>query len=245
MYRHEIVQIDAAYGSERFDVHLFFPRQGKPPFDTVVEFPGMGAFHVRDFATHAKWWEGELERGFVHTGRVVCIPIYQGSCERFKTEDLDPAKIRTRTLLIQWAQDLSRTVDYLATRSDIDSKRLTYAGLSLGAAIAPVLLVTEPRFQAALLIGGGYHRAPWLPEIDPRRYAPHVKIPVLMLNGSCDAIFPIRSSQDPLFRHLGSADKQHKLLLAGHTIPADEAVRIADERLRSRRSLADRPLGSK
>jgi predicted esterase len=147
-------------------------------------------------------------------------------------------------LFIQWAQDLSRTVDYLATRSDIDSQRMTFAGFSLGAAVAPVLVVAEPRFKAAMLIAGGYHARAWLPEIDPRRYAPHVKLPVLMLNGSCDAIFPMQSSQDPLFRHLGSADKQRKLLLAGHTIPADEAVRIADEWLRSRQALTDRRPGS-
>jgi formylglycine-generating enzyme required for sulfatase activity/dienelactone hydrolase len=243
-YRHEIVQIDAAYGSERFDVHLLFPRQGKPPFETVVEFPGAGAFKVRDFATLRNWWEGELERGFVNTGRVVCVPIYQGSCDRHKPEELDPRTIRTRYLFIQWTQDLSRTVDYLATRPDIDSQRLTYAGFSLGAVIAPVLLAAEPRFKAAVLTAGGYYHTHWVPEIDPRRYAPHFKLPVLMLNGSCDAIFPLHSSQTPMFRHLGSADKQHKVLLGNHWVPADEAVRIADEWLRSRRDQADRKTGS-
>jgi predicted esterase len=243
-YRHEIVQIDAAYGSERFDVHLFFPRQGKPPFETVVEFPGAGALSTRDFAMHAKWWEGELDRGFVRTGRVVCVPIYQESWDRCTAKEVDPTTIRMRTLFIQWTQDLSRAVDYLATRPDIDSQRLSFTGFSLGAAIAPVLLAAEPRFQAAVLISGGYHVSTWVPEIEPRRYTPHVKIPVLMLNGSCDAIFPVRSSQNPMFRHLGSADKQHKILTAGHTVPVDEAVRIADEWLRARRDLAERPPGS-
>ncbi|HKA05954.1 MAG TPA: dienelactone hydrolase family protein [Gemmataceae bacterium] len=148
-------------------------------------------------------------------------------------------------MFIQWTQDLSRTVDYLATRSDIDSQRLSFSGFSLGAAIAPVLLVAEPRFKAAVLISGGYHHgSAWVPEIDPRRYAPHFKLPVLMLNGNCDAIFPLRTSQTPLFRHLGSSDKQHKLFTAGHWVPADEAVRIADEWLRARRDQADRKPGS-
>jgi len=65
-----------------------------------------------------------------------------------------------------------------------------------------------------------------------------------MLNGNCDAIFPMKSSQDPLIRHLGAADKQRKLFLAGHLIPAEESVRIADEWLRSRQALSDRPPGS-
>jgi dienelactone hydrolase len=239
-YRHEIVQIDAAYGAERFDIHLFFPRQGKPPFETVVEFPGLSAFQVRDFASHANWWEGELERSLVKTGRVVCVPIYQGSYDRRKAEELDTQTIRTRTLFMQCTQDLSRTVDYLGTRPDIDSHRLTYAGFSLGASMAPLLLVGEPRFKAAVLISGGYQNIPWLPEIDPHRYAPHIKLPVLMLNGSCDALKPVRSSQTPMFRHLGSGDKQHKILTGGHILPVDETVRIADEWLRSQRDQADR-----
>src|SRR5262249_13696498 len=162
-------------------------RQGKPPFKTVVAFPGTGAFTVHDFAIHANWWEGELERSFVRTGRVVCMPTYQGSWDRIKGPMLDPSTIRGRTRFIQWTQDLSRAVDSLATRSDIDSQRLSFSGFSLGAAIAPVLLVAEPRFKSALLISGGYHHASaWVPEIDPRRYAPHFKLPVLMLNGNCD-----------------------------------------------------------
>jgi pimeloyl-ACP methyl ester carboxylesterase len=106
-----------------------------------------------------------------------------------------------------------------------------------------------PRQRLELFVpvcqASGYHNAAWVPEIDPRRYAPHFKLPVLMLNGNCDAIFPLRSSQTPLFRHLGSADKQHKILPAGHCVPAEEAVRIADEWLRSRLGPADRPPDAK
>jgi dienelactone hydrolase len=142
------------------------------------------------------------------------------------------------------AQDLSRAVDYLATRSDIDSQRLSFAGLSLGGLIGPVLLVAEPRFKAAVFVGGGYPAEAWLPEIDPRRYAPHMKLPVLMINGSYDTIFPVKSLQLPMFRHLGSADKQHKLLPSSHVVPADKGVSIADEWLKSRLG-PDRPQSSK
>jgi alpha-beta hydrolase superfamily lysophospholipase len=100
--------------------------------------------------------------------------------------------------------------------------------------MAPVLLVAEPRFKAAVLIAGGYQQTAWLPEIDPRRYAPHVKLPILMLNGTYDTVFSVKSSQSPMFRHLGSADKQHKFLPSSHTIPADEAANVVDEWLRAR-----------
>jgi serine/threonine protein kinase/formylglycine-generating enzyme required for sulfatase activity/dienelactone hydrolase len=243
-YRHEVVQINAAYGSERFDVHLYFPRHGQTPFETVVEFPGIGAMKMRDFASHTNGWEGTIEQALVRTGRAVCIPIYQGTFERLSPVEFDPATIRGRTWFIQFTQDLSRTVDYLATRSDIDSQRLSFAGLSLCACIGPVLMVAEPRFKAAVFVGGGYPADACLPEIDPRRYTPHMKLPVLMINGSYDTIFPVRSLQLPMFRHLGSADKQHKFLPSGHVVPAEKGVSIADEWLKSRLG-ADRPPSSK
>jgi hypothetical protein len=104
--------------------------------------------------------------------------------------------------------------------------------------------VAEPRFKAAVFVAGGYQPLAWLPEIDSRRFAPHVKMPVLMINGSYDTVFSVKSSQLPMFRHLGSADKQHKFLPSGHVIPADQGVMIADEWLKSRLG-SDRPPSSK
>ena len=162
------------------------------------------------------------------------MPIYKGSYERNTPELLDFATVHGRTWFIQMAQDLSRAVDYLGTRSDIDSERLIYSGLSFGAAAAPVLLLAEPRFQAAVLISGGYHSNAAMTEIEPRRYTPHVKLPVLMVGGLLDAIFPVEASQLPMYRHLGSADKQIKHFQSGHIPPVEETIKFADEWLRSR-----------
>jgi hypothetical protein len=38
-----------------------------------------------------------------------------------------------------WRQDLSRSIDYLQTRKDIDPSKLGYLAHSLGAEIAPML----------------------------------------------------------------------------------------------------------
>jgi eukaryotic-like serine/threonine-protein kinase len=61
----------------------------------------------------------------------------------------------------------------------------------------------------------------WLPtaaEVDPWNYAPRVKMPVLMLNGRDDFIFPVDRSQIPLLRALGTpeSDKRHILFDGGH-----------------------------
>ena len=54
-----------------------------------------------------------------------------------------------------------------------------------------------------------------------------VRIPVLMLNGRYDHFFPVESSQIPLFRLLGTPekDKKHVLYETGHAPPRKEFIR--------------------
>ncbi len=55
----------------------------------------------------------------------------------------------------QTAVDVRRGLDYLATRPDIDSRRVGLAGVSLGAMIGTVTCGVEPRLKAAVLVSGG------------------------------------------------------------------------------------------
>jgi dipeptidyl aminopeptidase/acylaminoacyl peptidase len=57
-----------------------------------------------------------------------------------------------------------------------------------------------------------------LPEADPFNFASRVKAPTLMLNGRHDFIFPLESSQLPLYRLLGTPgkDKRHVVFEAAH-----------------------------
>ncbi|HEY6061890.1 MAG TPA: hypothetical protein VIV10_14960, partial [Gemmatimonadales bacterium] len=50
---------------------------------------------------------------------------------------------------------------------------------------------------------------------------PRITIPVLMLNGRYDHFFPVQTSQDPMFRLLGTppARKRHVLYDGGHFVP--------------------------
>ena len=109
----------------------------------------------------------------------------------------------------------------MLTRDDIDHSRLAYFGVSFGAAEAPIALAMEPRFKAAVVWSGGFRLTRPLPEIDAISFAPHVKVPVLMLNGREDFTFPIEEAQRPMFRLLGTpdADKRHVLYDGGHVFP--------------------------
>ena len=138
--------------------------------------------------------------------------------------------IRARDDYIAVTKDGSRVVDYLLTRKDVDPKRLVYFGLSNGAIRGPMALATDTRYRAAVLLSGGYiphHKN--RPEIQAFHYTPEVKQPILMMNGTSDQVFPVETSQKPLFADLGSLQKKHVLFSADHIIDAHEVFHTMTE----------------
>jgi pimeloyl-ACP methyl ester carboxylesterase len=126
-----------------------------------------------------------------------------------------------------WAQDLSRTLDYVETRSDLDKSRVAYLGASWGGALGPVIAAVEPRIRAVVLISGGLEFQATLPEVDPLNFAPHVRQPTLMINGRYDFFFPVETSQLPLYRLLAAParDKHQIIAEGGHMPPQDLLVK--------------------
>jgi pimeloyl-ACP methyl ester carboxylesterase len=70
-------------------------------------------------------------------------------------------------------------------------------------------------------VAGGLGRSTPLPEIDPFNYITRVTMPILVLNGRDDFIFPLETSQKPYFLFLGTPNehKRHALIDAGHVPP--------------------------
>ena len=77
-----------------------------------------------------------------------------------------------------------------------------------------------------ILLDGGYFLDPPTPGGDEADFAPHMKKPVLIVNGRYDFSFPLKEAQDPLFAMLGtpSADKRHVILVAPHGISAERPI---------------------
>ena len=148
------------------------------------------------------------------------FPVYDRTFGRSKESRLTfPDQTSAyREWMINLVNDARRTVDYLVTRSDIQRDNLGYVGFSWGGQMGPLILALEPRFKAAVFIVGGLWSGKQLPEVDPFNFAPRVLVPVLMLNGIEDAIFPLETSQEPLFDMLGTGVKVHKKIAAGHSL---------------------------
>ena len=228
-WRLEKVSFSAAYGQERNIVYLFLPKQGRPPYQTIVYMPGSSAWDQRTSPPLANPAFAFL----VRTGRAVAFPIFKGSYERSNSEYHGGDQLKSTSLwrdyVIYFSKDLRRTIDYLATRPDLDSGRIGYFGNSRGAALSPVMLAPEARIKAAALWIPGFYLESMAAEVDPINFAPRVTIPVLQLSGRYDYNFPEDTSSLPFFQMLGSPANHKRRVVydTGHNLPPNEAIREA------------------
>ena len=231
----ERVAFDLPSG-ERGAALLYIPKNADPPFETVVYWPGSNTLAEQSV-------DEEYLPAFdfiVRSGRVVAQPIFKGTFDRddagfnITYDSIWPTPESTKTtryrnLTIEWLQELSRTIDYLEIREDINTDRLGFYGFSWGGWIAPIVLVLEERrIDTAVLNVGGlddvYH---YLPEIDTFNFVTRVRTPVLMINGEYDTDYPLETSLKPMFELLGTEPEHKKVFVtpAAHMVPRDVLIR--------------------
>jgi len=214
----ERISFDAAYPTERVTAYLHLPVGVKRPYQIVVWYPsGIARFSPWD------------ERAYTHemvaiiqSGRAVIVPFYKGTYDRrLEKATFPPEGLQSRNLYIQRSQDLRRSIDYVETRSEIDTEKIAYVGLAWGGQMGPVMIAPEKRIKTGILLLGGICGCQRHPASDPANFAPRVKIPILMLNGREDSLFPCETSQQPLFNLLGTPapDKRHVIFPGEHNIP--------------------------
>jgi formylglycine-generating enzyme required for sulfatase activity/dienelactone hydrolase len=213
-WRKEKVSFAAAYENQRIPAYLFLPKNVKPPYQTVVLFPSA---YAREVPSSDSLDLGTFEF-IIRSGRALLYPVYQGTFERRATAQ--PGRAGQRDRDVQWAKDFFRAVDYLQTRPEIDTERLGYYSLSMGAYFGPIPVALEPRLKAAVFTSGGL-RYDYPPETQPANFAPHVKIPVLLVNGKDD--FGVSLAEQRRFYEILGTDPSRKkaLTLEGGHVPQD------------------------
>jgi dienelactone hydrolase len=222
----EQVSLDAGYDGEQLTIQMFLPPDRKGPYQAVVYFPALNAFQSR--AASRTYLAADY---VVKSGRALVLPVYKGSFERWDNA-LDATGEQylraARQRLLHWRQDLGRTIDYLDARGDIVMDRLAFFGRSFGASMPLPLLALETRFRAAIFYSGGFTYLTLPPEMDAVNYVSRVKIPLLMLSGRHDYVFPYDTSQRPLFELFGTppSEKRHVVFDAGHDpLPRSQVTR--------------------
>jgi formylglycine-generating enzyme required for sulfatase activity/predicted Ser/Thr protein kinase len=225
-WREEKVSFDAAYNGERMAVYLFLPKRVRPPYQTVLFFPSARVLFLPPDSSAL----GDVNYFdyIIQSGRAVVYPIYKETYERRSIHTLPSGDI---DLPIDWYKDAARTLDYLDTRPDIDKNRIGYLGVSVGSAEGVIIAtLLQDRLKTAVFLDGGYFLQQAIPGIDQADFAPRMKKPVLMVNGRYDYTFPLETSQEPLFRMLGTppADKNHVVLDTPHDVTQQRARLIQE-----------------
>jgi len=221
-WREETITFDAAYAGHRVIVHLFLPKKDKPPYQTVIFFPGGNAIYdtSSDGPPYKALWQW-----IITSGRAVLFPIYYGTFERpsdlgrvWEMSNVLDTPLIYRDWTIRMAKDLRRSIDYLQTRNDIDGRKIAYYGYSFGSLLGPIMLSVEDRIDVGVFVHGGLLPIELPRSFDMALYAQRVKVPVLMINGAEDALAPVKTSQLPMYEMLKKANAvtEHKLYPGGH-----------------------------
>ncbi len=223
----EKVSFDAAYDNQRMILYLFLPRNSVPPYQTLIFFPGSYAIFAKDLQTEGRvngWLDFVLK-----SGRAVAYPVFFRTFERNDGKiDYYPAQNHQYTeVLIKWVKDFSRTIDYLETRTDIDTSKLGFYGHSWGGRLGGIIPAVEDRLAINIMVVGGLSNTRPYPEADGINYVPRIKIPTLMLNGRYDASFPLGKSVMPFFKLLGTPDADKRLCIyeTSHYIQKSNKIR--------------------
>lgn len=221
---------------EKALAYLYLPKNTKPPYQTIQYLPAGDVYqgfstvpqHIENFASAQ-----------IKAGRAVFAVVLKGFLERPFPADRKPisvTSVRYRDKLINDAIDLSRGLDYLETRKDIDVSRIAYWGYSAGAEFGIFCTALEPRIRALAFMAVGITSGSeqYAEEINPANFAPYIKIPKLLIIGRYDEQYSWKSESEPLVKLL-TEPKQLIRYDAGHTPPPEIAVpaisKWLDERL--------------
>ncbi|HEU5351591.1 MAG TPA: protein kinase [Terracidiphilus sp.] len=225
-WREVKVTINAAYNGERLAVYLFLPKRVKPPYQTVLFFPSARVLFLPNDSSNLG--DTEFFDYVVQSGRAVAYPVYEDTYERRLRYSL-PAASQDMILTTDWYKDAARTLDYLETRQDIDSSKLAYMGVSMGAAYGAIISsLLQDRLKAVVFLDGGYFLGTPPPGGDQADFVTRLKKPVLMVNGRYDYTFPPDKAQNPMFNMLATppSEKKHVILDTPHDVDAQRPVLV-------------------
>ncbi len=167
------ITFDAAYNNERMIAYLFLPKNASPPFQTMVYFPGLG---VQVATNSTDLIDTEIFSFLVRSGRAVIYPIYKGTYERGTGKFIPRGTMAHRDSRIEQFKDFGRSIDYLETRNDIDSKKIGFYGLSWGGGMGAQFPALEERIKLNILVHSGLRMEPALPEVDQINFVTRVKL---------------------------------------------------------------------
>ncbi len=210
----------------RVPAYLVTPQNKEGKYPIVLIADGINGNKERWFEDDS-WPRGGLViKALLENGIAVMIldAVYHG--ERQYENDyagpLNPRKFpyTTRQMVIQTAIEYRRAIDYLSTRSDIDTSRIGMMGLSLGSLITFELTAIDSRIITAAAIVVPINAAK-NPPIDPFTFASHnLCNSFLMIMGNKDNYYTIEEARE-LYGLITITQKEFVEYNTGHRPPIE------------------------
>ncbi len=220
-WNQENILVDVPYENSPMQIAVCLPKNSEPPFQTVIYFPHDGPVYSNSLDDMPQYIE-ELDF-FLKSGRAVVFPVYYNT---FGRGDIEPDNLfNGRQVLVYMVSDFQIACDYLQTRSDIDSEKLAYYGVSYGGFLSPYVLAIEDRIKLGILALFGASPYDEYEDLDQLNYLPRIRIPMLLLGGRYDFVFTLRS-QEAFYNFLGTPEdeKEWKLYESTHSLPRKDQV---------------------
>jgi len=189
----------------RIPGYLGIPKTGSPPYPIVLQIDGLGG-------SKGRWWEDEnwprggvLTKALLSSGFAVLALDAQYHGERIAENNYEPAGHllerhwynTLREMTVQSIVEYRRAMDYLATRSEIDTTRIGVIGLSMGGMMTFVLSAIDTRIQVSVAgVTPIEIDSLWL-TIAPFHFAERInRKPFLMLMGRSDRWYSVDQAKD-------------------------------------------------
>ena len=217
----ERITFNGANG-ERAIGYLYLPRNFPRPLQVIHLLPAGDVEAGQRSADRAAeaWLATEIK-----SGRAVFIVVLKGYIERLRPAGfVEPNRSTAeyRDKMINWITDLRRGLDYLETRNDIDAKKIAICGPSAGATTGLILAAVDRRYASVFLAAAGIRKSysQSIAEANIVNFAPHIRGPILILQGRYDENLAWKSEFEPLYKLLREP-KRVILYDGGHAPPME------------------------
>ena len=189
---------------ERAIAYLYLPKNFPRPLQVIHLVPPSDVEMGQKSATGSAETFLETE---IKSGRAVFVVVLKGYIERLRPPGFvvpDPTTAEHRDKIVNWITDLRRGLDYLETRNDIDSKKIAFFGPSSGASVGLILAAVDRRYAAVYFAASGIRKSSTrsIAEANVINFAPHIRGPILLLQGRYDEILAWKTEAEPLYKLL-------------------------------------------
>jgi len=204
----EKVAFNSPFG-DKIMGYLFLPKNSEKPFQCILWNPHSGVYR---YGYSADWAAEKLFKENIKNGRALFVIVPKGTSERkweFGDERTDKSSKLFHNRIIRWVVEQRIVLDYLDSRSDIDSSRIAYITTAndYDGFIVPGV---DNRFKCNIIIANGIYEEDQKmlsAEINPVNFLQRYKAPTYVMNGKYDEAVYFSASVLPAYNLLPEPKK--------------------------------------